>query len=86
MSNSMGRISTALWLLALGFVVLFGYEVAIGSLAPGEVAGISIAAGVLVLLFTIHQVRVYRALHDHGHPAHEQLMQGLHVHREKRGF
>jgi tetrahydromethanopterin S-methyltransferase subunit C len=84
--SSIGRIQTAMWLLALGFVVLFGYEVLIGSLAPAEVVGISIAAGVLAILFTIHQVRVYRALHDHSHPDHPELMRGLHVHREKRGF
>jgi hypothetical protein len=84
--SPIGRISTAVLLLALGYVVLFGYEVLVGSLAPGEVVGISIVAAVLAILFTIHQVRVYRALHDHGHPAHAQLMRGLHVHREKRGF
>ena len=84
--SPIGRILTAVLLLAVGFVVLFGYEVLVGSLAPGEVVGISIAAAVLAVLFTFHQVRVYRALHDHSHPDHSQLMRGLHVHRERRGF
>jgi uncharacterized membrane protein (DUF485 family) len=84
--RSMGWVSTALLLLALGFVVLFGYQVVLGALGPGEVAAISIAAAVLAVVFVIHQVRVYRALHDHGHRDHAELMRGLHVHRERRGF
>jgi hypothetical protein len=84
--SPIGRISTALLLLALGFVVLFGYQVVLGALGPAEVVSISIAAAALTAVFVIHQVRVYRALHDHSHPAHEDLMRGLHVHRERRGF
>jgi uncharacterized membrane protein (DUF485 family) len=84
--RSIGWVSTALLLLALGFVVLFAYQVVMGAVGPAEVVLVTIAAAVLATAFVIHQVRVHRALHDHGHRDHAELMRGLHVHRERRGF
>jgi hypothetical protein len=84
--STIGRFSAALWLLGLGFVVLFVWQWALGALDATEVVVFTIAAAVIAILFAIRQVRIHRALHDHDHPDHRHLMDGLHVHREKRGF
>jgi hypothetical protein len=84
--DAIGKATTAFWLLALGWVGFYVYFVVIGFFSPGEVVALGIGTAAFAVACVVHAVRVRRAMRDHGHSAHEQMMRALHREREVRGF
>ncbi len=77
-SRVLSTLSDTFWILLLSVVVLFLFFVALGAFSPAEVAGISIAVGVLAVLWFAHAAWVSR--HTDGRdPASIRA-------RERRGF
>jgi TRAP-type C4-dicarboxylate transport system permease large subunit len=50
----LSTLAETFWVLVLAVLVLFGFFVALGAFSPGEVAGLSVAMGVLAVLWVIH--------------------------------
>jgi membrane protein YdbS with pleckstrin-like domain len=71
-------VRNAFWVLALGVVCCFAFFVALGAVHPGQVAGLTVAMGVLAALWIAHAYLRRRA-DDHRDPA-------LIRQRERRGF
>ena len=73
-----------LWLGVIGLIVMYAFFVAVASVSPGQVAGVTIAIAALALLFTIRSIRVASELADRGgDPA---LRRARNRARERRGF
>lgn len=68
----------AFWVFALGVVCCFAFFVALGALHPGQVAGLSIAMGVLVVLWCAHAYLRSRAREERD----PRVVRA----RERRGF
>lgn len=84
MSRVLRRVSLSLWTMALGSVVLYVFFMALGEVAPGEVAGLTAVVAALGLLFALRQARVGSELRDRGgDPA---LRDEYNRARERRGF
>ena len=71
-------MSESFWILLLSLVVLFVFFVALGAFSPGEAVGISIAVGVMAVLWVAHAIWVSR--HTEGRDARAISA------RERRGF
>jgi uncharacterized membrane protein (DUF485 family) len=71
-------MSESFWILLLSLVVLFAFFVALGAFSPGEAVGISIAVGVMAVLWVGHAIWVSR--HSDGRDARAISA------RERRGF
>ena len=71
-------LRNAFWVLALGLMACFAFFVAFGGVHPGQVAGLTIAMGVLAVLWIVH-ARLQRGAADRRDP--ELVRQ-----RERRGF
>jgi hypothetical protein len=67
------------WVIALGVIGCYAFFVALGAFAPGDVVGLSIAVGVLLVLWLIHAWA-------RGHAADDQRDRRLTAARERRGF
>jgi membrane protein implicated in regulation of membrane protease activity len=67
------------WVIALGVIGCYAFFVALGAFAPGDVVGLSIAVGVLVVLWLVHAWARGRARDDDRDPR-------LTAARERRGF
>jgi membrane protein implicated in regulation of membrane protease activity len=80
--NVVRRFTIVFWLLALGYLGFYGYALVMG-VSPGEVAGFTVAAVILAVMFAVHARRLRRAMREHGH---EELMRSVHRYRELRGF
>ncbi len=85
-ANGKAAAALAFWLLALGYIGLYIYCVAIGFFSPGEMVGFGIVAAVLAVLFVIRTMWVIHTIRDRDAPGHEAVMRGLHRQREHRGF
>lgn len=72
-------ISDGFWVIALGVIGCYAFFVALGAIRPDQVAGISIAIGVLVALWCL------RAW-SNAHPAVRERDPRLAHARERRGF
>jgi membrane protein implicated in regulation of membrane protease activity len=48
------NVREAFWVIALGLIACYAFFVALGAFAPGDVIGVSIAIGALVVLWLIH--------------------------------
>jgi membrane protein implicated in regulation of membrane protease activity len=72
-------VREAFWVIALGVIACYAFFVALGAFAPGDVAGLTIAVVVLVLLWLMHAW---------AHRRHEQEGRDprLTAARERRGF
>jgi hypothetical protein len=81
--NVIRRLPIVFWLLVLGYLGLYASGVVLGAFSPGEAMGLTVAALILAAMFTVHGLRVRRAMRTHGH---EELMRGVHHYRERRGF
>jgi membrane protein implicated in regulation of membrane protease activity len=78
--SSVARIvREAFWVIALGLIACYAFFVALGAYAPGDVAGISIAVGVLVVLWVAHAWAQSHRRADGRDPR-------LTAARERRGF
>jgi uncharacterized membrane protein (DUF485 family) len=81
-SPRIARIWTAMsesfWILLLSLVVLFAFFVALGAFSPGEATGISVAVGVMAVLWVGHAMWVSR--HADGRDPRSISA------RERRGF
>ena len=67
------------WVVALGLVLMYAFFVALGAFAPGDVAGVSIAVGLLALMYLVHAWAT-------GRRARERRDPRLARDRERRGF
>jgi membrane protein implicated in regulation of membrane protease activity len=68
----------AFWVIALGLIGCYAFFVALGAFAPGDVAGLSIAVGILVVLWLVHAW----AQRHRGDERDRRLTSA----RERRGF
>jgi membrane protein implicated in regulation of membrane protease activity len=72
------NVREAFWVIALGLIACYAFFVALGAFAPGDVLGVSIAIGVLVVLWLVH------AWAQSHRPAERDPR--LTAARERRGF
>ena len=73
------KVREAFWVIALGAIGCYAFFVALGAFSPGDVVGISIAVGVLLVLWLVHAwARSHRK--DEGRDPR------LTAARERRGF
>lgn len=72
-------VREAFWVIALGVIAAYAFFVLLGAYSPGDVVGVSIAVGVLVLLWTVHAWA-----QSHRRP--EVRDPRLTAARERRGF
>jgi hypothetical protein len=78
------RISLSLWIVVIGAIVMYVFFVAVASISPKEVAGVTAVVAALSALFTIRSVRMGLDLADRGgDPAVRRARNRA---RERRGF
>jgi hypothetical protein len=77
----LGRVRASFWIFVLGGIVLYAFFVSLANVSPGEIAGISIVAATLALVFTVRNVRYASQLA--GNPTLRRRHNHL---RERRGF
>jgi membrane protein YdbS with pleckstrin-like domain len=73
----------ALWIIALGLVVLWAFFLVMGAVSLGDPVWVTVVMGTLAVLAAIHFVHVRRLLGDH---AHDDIARRVHMLRERRGF
>jgi 4-hydroxybenzoate polyprenyltransferase len=54
LSDVAGAVREAFWVIALGLIACYAFFVALGAFAPGDVLGMTVAIGVLVVLWLVH--------------------------------
>jgi uncharacterized membrane protein YhaH (DUF805 family) len=54
LSNVARIVREAFWVIALGLIACYAFFVLLGAWKPGDVVGVSIAVGVLVVLWLVH--------------------------------
>lgn len=80
----LGRITLTLWILVAGAITMYVFFVAVASIAPTQVAGVTVVVAALSVLFTLRSLRVSNELADRGgDPA---LRRARNRARERRGF
>jgi membrane protein implicated in regulation of membrane protease activity len=79
LSNVARIVREAFWVIALGLIACYAFFVALGAYSPGDVAGVTIAVGVLVVLWLAHAWA-------EGHRRGERRDPRLTAARERRGF
>ena len=79
LSNVARVVREAFWVIALGVIACYAFFVALGAWHPGDVVGVSVAVGVLVVLWIIHAWA-----ESHRRP--EGRDPRLTAARERRGF
>lgn len=72
-------VREAFWVIALGVIAAYAFFVLLGAYSPGDVAGVSIAVGVLVLLWIVH---AWAQSHRRAEGRDPRLTAA----RERRGF
>ena len=78
------RIGLSLWIAGLGAIVIYVFFVAVASISPKQVAGVTAVIATLTVLFTIRSLRIALDLSDRGgDPA---LRRARNRARERRGF
>jgi NhaP-type Na+/H+ or K+/H+ antiporter len=81
--RTLAGLSNVFWVAIIGVVALYAFFVAMGALSPGDQLWLTLIVVVLAVLLAVRQMRVRRAMHEHGH---EDEMRELHRLRETRGF
>jgi fatty acid desaturase len=79
LSNVARVVRDAFWVIALGVIACYAFFVLLGAWKPGDVVGVSIAVGVLVVLWLIHGW----AQSHHRAEARDPRLTAA---RERRGF
>ena len=74
-----GFVTNAFWVIALGFVLMYAFFVALGAFSPGDVGGVSIAIALLAILLAAHSWGLSRRAAEGRDP---RLVHA----RERRGF
>jgi hypothetical protein len=74
----LATLADTFWVLVLAVLVLFAFFVALGAFAPTDVVGLTIAMGVLALLWVVHAM--WDARHRTGRDVATIRA------RERRGF
>ena len=72
-------VREAFWVIAPGLIACYAFFVALGAYSPGDVAGVTIAVGVLAVLWLAH-------VRAEGHRRGEGRDPRLTAARERRGF
>jgi hypothetical protein len=72
-------VREAFWVMALGAIACYAFFVLLGAWTPGDVVGVSIAVGVLVVLWIVHAWA-------QSHRRDEGRDPRLSAARERRGF
>lgn len=80
--NVARRLTILFWVLALAYLGFYAYFLVMG-VSPGELAGFTAVAVILVVMFVVHVRRLRRTMREHGD---EEELRDLHRYREKRGF
>jgi membrane protein implicated in regulation of membrane protease activity len=75
----MRTVSDTFWLLALGAIAAYVFFAALGAFSPGDVWGVTIAIGVLALLWAFHGWSSSRRAREERDPRVRSA-------RERRGF
>jgi hypothetical protein len=79
LSNVARFVREAFWVIALGLIACCAFFVVLGAWHPGDAIGVSIAVGVLVVLWIVHAWA-------QGHRRSEGRDPRLTAARERRGF
>jgi hypothetical protein len=78
------RITLVLWILILGAITMYVFFIAVASVAPAQVAGVTAVVAGLAVLFAIRSRRISSELASRGgDPA---LRRARNRQRERRGF
>jgi hypothetical protein len=72
-------VREAFWVIALGVIACYAFFVLLGAWKPGDVLGVSIAVGVLIVLWIAHG---WAQSHRHFEGRDPRLTSA----RERRGF
>ena len=72
-------VREAFWVIALGVIAAYAFFVLLGAWHPGDVVGVSVAVGVLVVLWIVHAWA-------QSHRRTEGRDPRLTAARERRGF
>jgi uncharacterized MAPEG superfamily protein len=72
-------IRETFWVFALGAILAYLFFMVLGAFGPGDAVGVSIAVGILVLLWILHAWAGRRRASDRRDP---RLVEA----RERRGF
>jgi len=81
---SLVSLRLSLWLCALLTIVHYVFFVTVATIAPAEVAGLTVVVAVLAAMVTIRSLRLARELADRGGDA--RIRRALNKQRERRGF
>lgn len=84
MASFFTRFRVLLWGLAAGVIVLYVFGLVLGVYGPLELGVLSVICLVLIVLFAVHEIRLQRAVREHG--ASEGTERERHADRERRGF
>ncbi len=84
--KAIGQLSTAFWLVGLGYLGFYVFGVVMGVFSPLELYGFSIVAAVIAVLFTGRTIRAGRTDKEVPGPEQDEMMRRLHDLRERRGF
>jgi hypothetical protein len=79
--ESIGRFSGVFWAVCVGVVGLYVFFLALGAYSVGELAVVTIAMGVLMVLLVVHFTRVRHHIEDDL-----EFRRKVNAFREKRGF
>ena len=84
MKTFFARFRLFLWGLAAGVIGLYLYGLFLGIYGPLELGLLSAACLALIVLFTIHELRLRRELRAGTH--HDEYAKETHAAKERRGF
>ena len=80
----LGRITLTVWILIVGAISMYVFFVAVASIAPSQVASVTVVVAALAVLFAIRSLRISSELAARGgDPA---LRRARNRARERRGF
>jgi hypothetical protein len=80
----LGSLRLSLWLCAIWAIVLYVFFVTVATIAPAEVAGLTVVMTILAALVTIRSLRLASELADRG--GDPRIRRALNKQRERRGF
>jgi len=72
-------VREAFWVIALGVIAGYAFFVVLGAWTPGDAVGVTVAVGVLAVLWVVHAW----AQSHRGHDDHDPRLRAA---RERRGF
>jgi hypothetical protein len=79
-----GRLRLSFWLVALGAIVLYAFFVALATISPVRVGGVTAVIALLAATLTVRCIRLGRELADPG--GDPRVRRALNRQRERRGF